>query len=324
MPGPQAAGAPTTAKRNGAVDGILNVDKPASITSMDVVRRIKRASGLKRVGHGGTLDPIATGVIPVCLGQATRMMEYLIDGTREYRAEIELGVETDTYDALGKVTERKDPSSVTRQDFERSLEAFMGPIEQVPPMYSALKRQGKRLYELARAGVEVEREARKVEVMSIELLDSAPPVFTIDITCGRGFYMRSLAHDLGQELGCGAHMKSLVRRRSGPFSLADAITLEDLEHRFEDGLWQESLYAPDVVVGHMRAAIVGKNVEDMIRHGRPLPSGLRIPFSGPNDQCRVYGTDGRFLAILSFNASEGQWQPERVFAFSYEQSGNGR
>ena len=200
----------------------------------------------------------------------------------------------------------------------------MGSIEQVPPMYSALKRQGKRLYELARAGVEVEREARKVEVMSIELLDSAPPVFTIDITCGRGFYMRSLAHDLGQELGCGAHMKSLERRRSGPFKLADAVTLEDAEQMFEDGVWQESLHAPDVVVGHMRAAIVGKKVEEMIRHGRPLPSGLHIPFSGPNELCRVYGTDGRFIAILSFDASEGQWRPQRVFVFSYEQGGNGR
>ncbi len=133
------------------IDGMLNVDKPEGITSMDVLRRIKRASGQRRVGHGGTLDPFATGVIPVCFGQATRMMEYLIDGTRVYRAVIELGVETDTYDSQGAVTSRADASGITRQDLEAALASFMGVIEQVPPMYRALKREGKRLYELARA-----------------------------------------------------------------------------------------------------------------------------------------------------------------------------
>ena len=284
---------------------------------MDVVRRIKRATRQKRVGHGGTLDPIASGVVPICIGQATRMMEYLIDGTRDYRAQIEFGVETDTYDTAGEVTERSDPSSVTRQDVARALMAFRGSIEQVPPMYSALKRQGKRLYELARAGIEVERKPRKVEVQSIELLDWLPPVVTLEVVCGRGFYVRSLAHDLGQALGCGGHLKALVRLRSGPFRSSEAMPLEVAENKLAEDTWRELLYPPDVVVRHMRAAIVGERLEEIIRHGRALPPGLRIPFSRPGEQCRVYGVDGRFIGVLSFEASIGQWQPQRIFTLGY-------
>jgi len=296
------------------VNGILNVDKPAEITTMDVVRRIKRASRQKRVGHGGTLDPIATGVVPICIGQATRMMEYLIEGTREYRSGVELGVATDTYDAHGQVVSKQDPSSVTLTDVEQAVDSFRGSIEQVPPMYSALKRDGKRLYDLARAGVEVEREARKIQVSRLEILDWSPPIVTLEISCGRGFYMRSLAHDLGQVLGCGAHMKTLVRLGSGPFRLADSLTLEVAEERIADDSWFDDLYHPDCIVVDMRAMIVGKETEAMLRHGRPLPPGLRIPAPQPGEQCRAYGTDGGFIAIISFDASEARWRPERVFS----------
>ena len=293
--------------------GVLNIDKPAGMTSMDVVRRIKRASRQKRVGHGGTLDPIATGVVAICLGQATRMMEYLIDDTRHYAGQIELGVETDTYDAMGEVTSRKSPAAVTLQDVEHALEAFKGDIEQVPPMYSALKIQGRRLYHLARAGVEVERAPRKMQVSEIELLDWTPPVVAVEVACGRGFYMRSLAHDLGQMLGCGGHLKALTRLRTGPFKLSDALALEEAEQRLQQDGWEGVVYPPDMVVRHLRAAIVGEQHEEMIRHGRPLPAGLRIPFSRPNEQCRAYALDGTFIAVLYFNASRGQWQPDRVF-----------
>ena len=168
------------------IDGILNIDKPYGITSMDVVRRVKRASGQRRVGHGGTLDPIATGVIPVCMGQATRLMEDVVGGAKTYLAGVELGVSTNTYDALGEVTGRRDASGVTLTDIEGALPAFTGDILQVPPMYSALKREGKRLYDLARAGVEVEREARPVTVHSIALREWAPPVVTLEVECGKG------------------------------------------------------------------------------------------------------------------------------------------
>ena len=313
----RAEGVARTRPDSGSVSGILNIDKPDGATSMDVVRRIKRASNVKRVGHGGTLDPVATGVIPICLGQATRMMEYLVDGTKEYRCTIELGVETDTYDSLGTVTAREDAATVSRQAVEDSLASFLGVIDQVPPMFSALKKGGKRLYDLARSGIEVEREPRSVEVHDIRLVDWAPPAATVEVTCGRGFYMRSLAHDLGERLGCGGHLSSLTRLRSGPFRLEDAISVEEAESRFEDGGWRECVHAPDVVVGKMRAAVVGRQVEDRLRHGRPLSDSLRMPHLGPDEQCRVYSTDGRFLAIISFDASAGDWRPERVFNLAY-------
>ena len=308
--GGQSAGA--------AISGVLNIDKPASATSMDVVRRIKRASNAKRVGHGGTLDPVATGVIPICLGQATRMMEYLVDGTKEYRCTIELGVETDTYDSLGTVTARGDASGISRRDVEDALPSFHGVIDQVPPMFSALKKGGKRLYDLARSGIEVDREPRQVEVIDIRLVEWSHPSATVEVTCGRGFYMRSLAHDLGEVLGCGGHLSSLTRLRSGPFRLEDAIGVDEAEERFEDGTWRECVQPPDVVVGKMRAVIAGRQVEDGLRHGRPLSGSLRMPFLGPDEQCRVYSTDGRFLAIISFDASAGDWKPERVFNLAYD------
>ena len=306
------------------IDGILNIDKPPEITTMDVVRRIKRASRQKRVGHGGTLDPIATGVVPICIGQATRMMEYLIEGTREYRGGVELGVATDTYDAQGEVVSKHDPSSVTLADVEHALDSFRGTVEQVPPMYSALKREGKRLYDLARAGVEVERGARKIEISRLEILDWTPPIVTLEVACGRGFYMRSLAHDLGQVLGCGAHMKTLVRLRSGPFKLSDAMGLEVAEGRIADDSWLDDLYHPDCIVSNMRAVIVSKQTEELLRHGRTLPPGLRIPASHPGEQCRAYGTDGGFVAIISFDPSEGGWRPERVFSMSNPEPRTGR
>jgi tRNA pseudouridine55 synthase len=313
MPGGRSQGPRVGRVEEGAANGILNIDKPAGPTSMEVVRRIKRACRQKRVGHGGTLDPLATGVIPICIGQATRMMEYLIEGTREYRGSVELGVETDTYDALGEVVGRSDASSVTTAVLEDALESFRGTIQQVPPMYSALKRQGKRLYELARAGIEVERKPRTVETLSLSVLEWSPPHVTLDVTCGRGFYMRSLAHDLGQVLGCGGHLTSLTRLRDGPFKLSDALTLDEAEQRLADEDLEDMLYPPDEVVREMRAAIVGERLVRMIRNGRSLPGGLRIPFSRPDEQCRVYGTDGSFLAIMSFKAGQGQWQTDKVF-----------
>jgi len=304
------------------VEGILNIDKPFGVTSMDVVRRLKRASGQKRVGHAGTLDPVATGVIPICFGQATRLMEYLVDGTKDYRTVIELGADTDTFDAFGRVTGGNDPSHVTFNDIDRSLECFKGVIHQVPPMYSALKIGGKRLYALARAGIEVEREPRRVEVFSIKLLDWSPPLATLEVSCGRGFYVRSLAHDIGQSLGCGGHLKSLIRLRTGPLQVSDTISPSEAERRFADGTWREALHAPDFVLYDLRAIIIGRRLEDMIAHGQPLPKSLRIPVSQPSERCRVYTTDGRFLAIIAFDALTGQWRPDKVFSLTYSESGS--
>ena len=303
-----------------SVDAIMSIDKPYGMTSMEVVRRIKRGSGVKHVGHGGTLDPVATGVLPICFGQATRVMEYLVEATKDYRAVIELGVTTDTYDAMGEVTARAKTIGVTSADLEQAMESFKGVTAQIPPMYSALKRRGKRLYDLARAGIEVEREPREVEVLGITLVDWSPLLATLDVRCGRGFYMRSFAHDLGQALGCGAHLKNLVRLRTGPFQISDALPLPEAERKLTDGSWGEHLYAPDVVLQNLPAMVVGKSREDMIKHGRGLYPGLRMASARPNERCRVYSADGRFLAVVTFDASEQHWRPEKVFSLSDHQA----
>lgn len=299
------------------IDGILNIDKPYGMTSMDVVRRIKRASGQRRVGHGGTLDPIATGVIPVCLGVATRLMEDVVGGSKSYLASIELGVSTDTYDAQGEVTERGDASHISLADIEGALAPFAGDIMQVPPMYSALKRNGKRLYDLARAGVEIEREARAVSVHAITLMDWEPPVVTVQIDCGKGFYVRSLAHDVGQALGCGGHLKALSRLRSGAFSIEDALSLDEAEERFMDGGWRESVYSPDVALGDLRAIVVGRRTEEMLRNGRSFDNGVSSQAPKPGERCRAYSTDGRFLATVVYDGELRRWKPEKVFSLRY-------
>ena len=189
----------------GFVDGLLNVNKSAGIYTMDLVRRVKKVTRQKRVGHAGTLDPLATGVVPICFGRATRMVEYLVDDIRAYRTTLEFGVETDTYDADGLVVNKRSNFSVSLED---AFKDFVGIVDQVPPMYSAIKIEGKRLYELARSGIKVKRKSRKVQVNDINVVDWSPPFCTLEISCGRGFYVRSLVHDLGQMLGCGAHVKA--------------------------------------------------------------------------------------------------------------------
>ena len=294
--------------------GILNVDKPYGMTSMEVVRRVKRALGVKKgVGHGGTLDPIATGVIPVCIGQATRVMEFLLDSSKQYTCGIHMGVTTDTYDAMGEIAAERDASHVTRQAIESALEDFQGEIAQVPPMYSALKRQGRRLYDLAREGVKVELDSRPVVVHEIYLTEWVPPVATVNIVCGKGFYVRSLAHDLGNALGCGGHMKSLVRRRTGPFHIADAVSLEDAQREIESGRTADWLIGPDSVLESMPAMIVGQQHQSAIRNGRALPPGVGPSTEPGSGRIRAYGTDGAFVAIMRFDAKLRQWRPDKVF-----------
>ncbi len=299
------------------IDGVLVVDKPEGMTSMDVVRRIKRASRVKKVGHGGTLDPFATGVIAVCMGQATRMMGYLVDGAKTYRGVVEMGIETDTYDVQGEITRRTDASGVTLSDVEAALSEFRGVILQVPPMYSALKHQGKRLYDLARAGVEVEREPRRVEVTDISVVDWSPPLMEVSVECGRGFYMRSLAFDLGANLACGAYLKSLVRMKSGTFDIADAVSLDEAERSFDAGDWHSIVRAPDSIVERMRALIVGKREELHLHQGRPLAPSLKVPPARHGERRRVYTTDGGFVGIVSFDAPGRRWQPQRVLSINY-------
>ncbi len=228
------------------MDGILNIDKPWGKTSFSIVSMVKRLTGERRVGHAGTLDPAATGVLPVCLGQGTRIIQFLLDATKAYRAQIEFGVATDTYDATGSITSKGDPSGVSREQLLSALTSFSGLIQQTPPMYSAVKHGGKPLYELARSGIKVERKSRLTWVYHLELIDWQPPVATIEVECGKGTYIRSLAHDLGQLLGCGANLKSLTRLRCGFFGIEDAVSMPQLEDALRYGYWQHFIYPIEI------------------------------------------------------------------------------
>lgn len=297
-----------------AVNGFLVLNKPVGLTSMDVVRRVKRLTGLrKRVGHGGTLDPLAEGILPICFGQATRLMEYLINETKGYRMEVRLGLATDTYDAEGEVVEEVDPSFVTREQVEEALQSFRGTLYQKPPMHSALKKDGRRLYELARQGVEVEREPRQVEVFSLKLLDFKLPFATLESECGRGVYMRSLAHDLGQLLGCGAHISKLVRLRTGSFRLDDAVSLDEFSEAVVEGPWRELIRPLDSLLLGMKSAVIGKAVERVLRNGQPISLGHYGLYAGHLESYRLYSGDGRFLAVVRFDRSSNRWDPFKVF-----------
>lgn len=305
------------------MDGILNINKPQGETSFGVVAMVKRLSGERRVGHAGTLDPAATGVLPICLGQGTRVIEFLVDTTKVYRAQIELGVATDTYDASGKIIQKGDPSGISQAQLESALTSFCGLIQQTPPMYSAVKHHGKRLYQLARAGIEVERRSRLIRIHLVELVDWQPPVVTIEVVCGKGTYIRSLAHDLGQALGCGANLKRLTRLRCGLFDIKDAVSMPQLEHAFRYGYWQHFVHPIDTVLLNWTAMVVSDATERTIKNGCSLVLGngcfeqnLSVLSSFEN-RCRVYTSDGCFLAVLRFNPEAGQWQPEKVFQHYY-------
>lgn len=292
------------------MDGILNIDKPQGITSYRVVALVKRLSGERRVGHAGTLDPMATGVLPVCLGQATRVVEFLADASKTYRAEIELGLTTDTYDASGRVIQRKEPAAIHREQVEAALASFRGVIRQTPPMYSAIRHQGRKLYELARAGITIERKSRPATIYRLDMVDFQPPVITIEAECSKGTYIRSLAHDLGQVLGCGAILKDLIRLSYGPFDIKDALSVPQLEDAFRYGYWEHYIYPIDHVLSTWPAVVVDEATEQVIRNG--VPVALPLEPSGGH-RCRAYTADGHFLSVLRFEPEKGQWHPEKVF-----------
>lgn len=284
--------------------GFLNINKPLGITSHDVVARVRRGLKIKKVGHAGTLDPLATGVLVVCVGYATRLSEYAVDSRKRYRARVHLGVTTESYDAEGDIVARCDASEVGRDDVQRILPAFTGEIEQLPPMYSAVKQGGRKLYELARAGQTVERKSRTVRIYNLELIAWEPPEFTLDVECGAGTYIRSLAYDIGDALGVGAHLSGLTRTGSGSFSVEDAVSLDDLLV----GDWRAFLQPPDSVLMDYPALHLDRARADDVRHGRAVANtdGAEAEFA------RAYAPDGTFIAVLK--AADGLWRPHKVFS----------
>ncbi len=301
-------------RRDVPLSGILNVDKPPGMTSHDVVNEVRRLAGQRKVGHAGTLDPMATGVLLVCLGRATRVSEYLMRGRKRYRATVMLGTATDTYDAEGEVVSTGGSTDFARGDIESVLVRFVGKNQQIPPMYSAVKQGGRPLHELARQGKTVERAPRPVEIDAIELIDWTPPHLSIEVACSPGTYVRSLAHDLGQHLGCGAHLAALIRLGSGRFTLSESVSLERLAEAFEHGQEERYLLALDEAFLDQPAAIVGIETARRIAHGQAVdldPCPGDVTDSGA--LVRTYGPEGEFLAIMTYDTVSGLWHPRKVF-----------
>lgn len=295
------------------MDGIFNINKPQDLTSFDIVARVRRITRERHTGHAGTLDPLATGVLPICLGKATRIIEYLFNETKTYRAEIELGVTTDSYDSTGKVLKTADSSGVTRERLEAVLAAFRGPILQTPPMYSALKYKGTPLYKLAREGLEVARESRPVHIYKLEITDWHLPYFSLEVICGKGTYIRSLAQDIGEALGCGAVMKNLVRTRVGPFTLEESITLAQLAEMVGRGCAERYLYPPDYALQSFDALVVNHEQQCSLIHGMPISLESNTIEIKPAAVSRVYNQDGGFVGMVEYDAANLRWQPHKIF-----------
>jgi tRNA pseudouridine55 synthase len=312
--------------------GIFNIDKPKGLTSHDVVSRVRRIlrsylreqtqnSKLRtqnyKVGHAGTLDPMATGVLPVVVGKATRLVEYLADADKAYRATLMLGATSDTYDAEGTVIATPDVHLPNLAEVEAALSPFRGAIAQLPPMHSAITVGGQKLYDLARKGVEVEREPRRVTIHRLDLEWYKQPELSLYVECSKGTYIRSLAHDLGAALGTGAYLTALVRTRHGPFTLDGATTLEGLEAAFGEGTWQESLYPPETIMQGWPSRTANEQEEVEIRQGKTLDAPP--PASGSRGTLAAYTQRGELLAILYWDEARSTWQPRKVFV--HEEAG---
>ena len=299
--------------------GILVVDKPLGATSFDIVRLVRRGTGEKRVGHAGTLDPAATGVLVVLLGQATRITEYLMDMPKAYRGTVRLGISTTTYDAEGEVVSEADPSGVTEKMLREALAEFVGEIEQAPPAHSAVKINGERAYHRARRGETVAMKARPVSIYRIDLLRFEPPIAEIEVECGRGTYIRSLAHDVGERLKVGAHLASLVRTRIGPFTIEAAADEATLIAAFESGLWRELLQPTDCGLIALPAVTLEIEDEKDVRHGQAVDIASVEPATD-GTEARGYAEDGSLVGIIAFDAESGMWRPRKVFAQRNEPS----
>jgi tRNA pseudouridine55 synthase len=297
------------------IDGILNIHKAPGMTSHDVVARIRKLLRQKRVGHTGTLDPMARGVLPICVGQATRVAEYLSESGKAYQAEITFGSITDTYDAEGTIIRTASTDALTLERIENLLPRFLGRQLQVPPLYSAIKIQGQPAYKHARAGDALTLEPRAVEITQLRIVDWQPPKLTLDVECSKGTYIRSLAYDLGEALECGAYLSALLRTRSGPFTIEQSLTLEQLTDAIEQGQIAGCLFPADYALQSYPELHLDEETARRVLHGIAFhyhPEGI----SAPQDcaLARVYDPSGRFLAIAVWDAEDGLWQPKKVLA----------
>ncbi len=277
--------------------GILNVYKPKGMTSHNVVSFVRRQLNMKKVGHTGTLDPAATGVLPVLIGNATRLSDLIMADEKKYTARVVLGITTDTEDTTGEIIERKEVS-VTEEQLKETVKKFVGDIEQIPPMYSAIKVDGQKLYQLARKGVEIERAPRKIKIYSIDIYDFDGTSFMMDVHCGKGTYIRSLCRDIGESLSCGAAMDTLERTMSGVFTLDAAYTFDEIEQAVKEGKIEDIILAPDSVLGDYERIDVAEENAGKIKNGiRLRPEQLGIKEYEENQLFRIY-EKGELICLL--------------------------
>jgi tRNA pseudouridine55 synthase len=297
-----------------AISGVLVVDKPVGMTSHDVVQVIRTGTGIRRAGHTGTLDPRASGVLVILIGPAVRLSEYVSASDKRYQAIIRLGSSTDTFDADGRFVRADVPVDINEEDFEKVLKTFEGEIEQTPPPYSAVKVKGRKAYDMARKGEEVELEPRKIQVHHLEVLEWAPPEVVVDVHCSSGTYVRSLANDLGETLGCGAYLVGLRRTKSGRFSLRDAVPLRKLQEAFQAGNWYQYLIpAAEALADWPSIELDPDQVED-VRHGHRVPADTENNRLG--DFIRGVSMQGELVALLELvegDEDQLEWQPKKVF-----------
>lgn len=295
------------------MNGIINIYKETGYTSFDVVAKMRGILKIKKIGHTGTLDPDASGVLPVCVGNGTKLVELFADHDKEYIAELMLGVATDTQDMSGTVI-KQSPVNVTREQVEEAVMSFVGDCMQVPPMYSAIKVNGKKLYELARAGKEVERKARPVTFHEIEILSLELPVVKIRVSCSKGTYIRTLCSDIGEKLGCYAAMKSLLRTRVGVFDITEAITLDELEKRRDEGKLAEVILPSDRVFMHMPAVYAKPEFCRLLDNGNTVYPNMLImpPFFLDGAEVRMYGNE-KFYGIYQYVAKDNRLKPVKMF-----------
>lgn len=296
------------------LNGVINIYKEKGYTSHDVVAKLRGILRQRRIGHTGTLDPDAEGVLPVCIGSATKLCDMLTDWDKEYAAGLRLGLTTDTQDIWGKTLEEK-PVTVTEAEVKAAILSFVGGYAQIPPMYSAIKVDGKRLYELARQGKEVERKPRNITIHELEILSMQLPEISLRVVCSKGTYIRTLCHDIGMKLDCGAVMSSLTRTRTGQFALEGAHKLDEIESLYKQGRIEEVLLPIDSVFEELAEVHVVDDARKLIENGNSffLNRIRERRLFGEGEEVRVYDTTGRFYGVYTFLRGEGRFIPQKMF-----------
>lgn len=302
------------------MNGILVINKPAGMTSHQVVGRARRLLGIKKIGHTGTLDPDVTGVLPLCIGTATRVAEYMLDQSKAYRGEVTFGFSTTTQDASGEPVDTAEHVKLTEEQVREAFARFVGDILQRPPAYSAIKIDGKRAYDLARKGEDVEIPARPVTIYKLEIeaveLDLPRPKVRFYVECSKGTYVRTLCHDIGAAVGVPAHMSALVRTRSGPFSLEQALTFEDVEAAIADGTIGQRILPMQSALPNMPQAILPEALERRVQNGRDLTLLKKIEGAETGSLLRIETRTGRLLAlyrVIEIADGKTHTKPEKVF-----------